>query len=108
MNRIGLEAKRLRTASTTSTTGPQVRLVQNFGVAKVTTKRRCAAREPAIESRSSARSGGVAVVSAETGAVASVGVGEAGAFAPTGGSGRRAFTSKTLTALIVTHDGTTS
>ena len=46
MNLTGLEAKRLRTASTTSTTGPQVRLVQNFGVAKVTTNGRWAASAP--------------------------------------------------------------
>ena len=34
---------------TTSTTGPQVRLVQNFGVAKTTTNGSCAWSEPAIE-----------------------------------------------------------
>src|SRR5437870_7177367 len=103
MKRTPCRSKPRRTASTA---GPHTRLVQNFGVAKVTTKGRWAASEPAIESRSSARSGGVAVVSAEIGAVASVGVGEAGALAPTGGTGRLAFTSKTLIALIGTPPGT--
>ena len=38
-----------RAASTTSTTGPHVRLVQNFGVAKVTTNGAWAASDCAIE-----------------------------------------------------------
>ena len=49
MKRIPRPAKRLRAASTTSTTGPQVRLVQNFGVAKVTTNGTCAASDCATE-----------------------------------------------------------
>ena len=49
MNRTVVCRKRLRTASTTSTTGPHVRLVQNFGVANTTTNGLCAAIEPATE-----------------------------------------------------------
>src|SRR5947207_709276 len=63
MYRTPLAPTCLRTASTTSTTGPHVRLEQNFGVAKTTTKGLCAASEPAIEYRSSVLSGGVRVVS---------------------------------------------
>ena len=40
-----------RTCETTSTTGPHVRLVQNFGVANATTKGRCAASSCATERR---------------------------------------------------------
>ena len=47
--RIPRAASCLRTASTTSTTGPQVRLVQNFGVANVTTKGTWAASDCATE-----------------------------------------------------------
>ena len=93
MNLTGPEAKLLRTASTTSTTGPQMRLVQNFGVAKVTTNGRCAARAPATEYRRSPRSGGCLVVSLAALKSASVGVAERGAFAPTAGLGVRAVTS---------------
>jgi hypothetical protein len=39
----------LRTYETTSTTGPHVLLVQNFGVANVTTNGRCAASSCATD-----------------------------------------------------------
>ena len=41
-----MPATRRRTASTTSTTGPHVRLSQNFGVAKTTTNAPCARARP--------------------------------------------------------------
>ena len=66
---------------------------------------RCAASEPATEWCSNARSGGRAVVRTGTGAVASVGVAEAGAFAPTAGTGRLAATWKTETAWIFAPSG---
>src|SRR4051794_15972911 len=64
MNRAALPEKRLRTASTTSTTGPHVRLVQNSGVANTSTNGTCARSESATEQRRSALSGGLRVVSA--------------------------------------------
>src|SRR2546423_14257468 len=94
MKRIPREANRFRAASTTSTTGPHVRLVQNSGVANVSTNGTCATSEAATEYRSSARSGGTRVVNALTGAVASVGVGDAIAFAPIAGLVERAFTER--------------
>src|SRR2546423_11957618 len=96
MNRMRREANRLRTASTTSTTGPHVRLVQNLGVAKVTTNGTRAASAPAIDERSRSRSGGVRVVRLALlpCVVASVGVREAGAFAPRAGVVECAFTSR--------------
>src|SRR5256885_2208093 len=100
MKRTPVEASRRRTASTTSRTGPQTRLVQYLGVAKGTTNGRGAASEPAIEYRSRARSGGRAVVRAAAGAFARVGVPERGAFAPTAGTGSFELTSKTATPLI--------
>src|SRR5215475_5584785 len=100
MNRTGLDANRLRTASTTSTTGPQVRLVQNFGVAKVTTNGRCSASAPATECRSSAKSGGRRVVKLAALAMARVGVAERGAKAPIGGLDERPTTSRVPTAWI--------
>src|SRR5438552_2818758 len=51
-DRLGMvsgPASRRRTLSTTSTTGPQVRLWQKRGVAKTTTKGAWAASESAIE-----------------------------------------------------------
>ena len=62
MNRTLLFANCRRTESTTSTTGPQVLLEQNLGVANTRTKGLCAARELATEYCSSARSGGIRVV----------------------------------------------
>src|SRR5204862_6890356 len=64
MKRTGVRAYCLRTRSTTSTTGPQMRLSQYRGVAKVTTDGRCAASAAATYVHSSARSGGTRVVSA--------------------------------------------
>ena len=63
MKRIPRARKRLATTRTTSTTGPHVLLVQNFGVAKTTTNGRWAAMLCATEYRRRSRSGGVLVVS---------------------------------------------
>src|SRR5712692_2830689 len=86
MKRMLFPADRRRTAFTTSTTGPHVRLVQNFGVAS--TNGLCAASDPATEYRRSALSGGLAVVNAAKlpCVLAIVGVGEAVAFDPTAGA----------------------
>src|SRR5438309_2139646 len=91
----------------TSTTGPQVRLVQKRGVAKVTTNGLWAASESATEYRSSARSGGIRVVNVETApcALASVGVAEAGAFAPIGSESERVLTSRFPIAWIFAPTG---
>jgi hypothetical protein len=51
MKRMPLSACSRRTVETTSTTGPQVRLVQYFGVAKTTTNGAFAASAPATELR---------------------------------------------------------
>src|SRR5262245_1260015 len=77
------------TSSSTSTTGPQVRLLQNLGVANVTTNGTLALSESATEYWRSDSSGGVRVVSCETSPPvdASVGVSEAGAGSPTSGGG---------------------
>jgi hypothetical protein len=49
MNRTPLPAKRRWTACATSTTGPHVREVQNFGVAKTSTNGAWAFTESATE-----------------------------------------------------------
>ena len=49
MKRTPLPAKRRCTAWATSTTGPQVRELQNFGVAKTSTNGTCAFTESATE-----------------------------------------------------------
>src|SRR5918912_3015901 len=105
MKRTPRAANLLRTASTTSTTGPQVRLLQNFGVAKVTTNGACAASAPATDERSSGRSGGRLVVICAAGASASVGVRERGAFAPTGTLLPRGVTSSVQNAWIRARSG---
>ena len=105
MKRIPRAANRLRAASTTSTTGPQVRLVQNFGVANVTTNGMCAASESATEYRRSGRSGGRLVVIRAAGAVARVGVSERGARAPTATLRERAETSSAPSAWIFAPTG---
>src|SRR5689334_1332376 len=100
------EPNRRRTASTTSTTGPQVRLVQKRGVAKVTTNGLWALTDPAIEYRSSARSGGTRVVSSETAWVlARVGVADGGALAPTATESERGLTSSSPSAWIFAPPG---
>src|SRR3954447_26276354 len=88
MNRVRLRLKRRCTALTTSTTGPHVRLVQYFGVAKTSTNGTCARIESATEERGSERWGGLAVVSAATSpfVLASVGVRDGIARAPTAGA----------------------
>src|ERR1044071_7909249 len=80
-------ARRLRTYETTSTTGPHVLLVQNFGVANVTTNGRCAASSSATDRSYSARSGCGEVVNGPSLPCvdASVGVSERGARSPTPG-----------------------
>src|SRR6266550_3960520 len=87
MKRTRDDAKRRRAASTTSTTGPHVRLEHQRGVANVTTNGTCAARDSAIEYRSSPRSGGTRVVNGAVWpcAVARVGVCEGKARVPTAG-----------------------
>src|SRR3990170_6456552 len=96
MKRTGVPATRLRTASTTSTTGPQVRLVQNFGVANVTTNGTLAAIASATETRSIATSGGVLVVSASRSPPVDriVGVRDAIARSPTSGAFARFATTR--------------
>src|SRR5918999_1717946 len=91
MKRTSVRAKRLRTASTTSTTGPHVLLVQNFGVANVSTNGLCAASDAATEWRSSSTSGGSLVVRASTfpPSLSSVGVREGNALEPTAGAADR-------------------
>src|SRR3954451_2489246 len=85
--------KSFETAATTSTTGPHVRDVQNFGVANTTTNGLCAAIESATDQRRRSRSGGVRVVSVAMGASPSFGVSERGAGDPTAGDAVFAFTS---------------
>src|SRR6476619_3920148 len=88
MNRIPFDAGCLRTAETTSTTGPQVRDWQNCGVAKARTNGSCAAIAWATETSYSARSGWRAVVSAARSppVLASVGVLDGMAWSPTDGA----------------------
>ena len=88
MKRTPVEANCFLTASTTSTTGPHVRLVQNFGVAKTTTNGLCAASEPATEYWRRPLSGGVRVVKSRKlpFVLAIVGVSEAIACDPTAGA----------------------
>src|SRR4051794_41653665 len=88
MNLTALPASFCRTASTTSTTGPQARLVQNFGVAKTTTNGEWARTAWRTDVRSSSTSGGTRVVTSEASppADASVGVRDATAFEPTAGA----------------------
>jgi len=73
----------------------------------VTTNGLCAAKEPAIEYRSRARSGGTRVVSCETApwVLASVGVADSGALAPTATESERAFTSSVPSAWIFAPKG---
>src|SRR5262249_31438479 len=87
MKRTGVFASFFATASTTSTTGPQVRLWQNLGVAKVTTNGSWRAIAWATETRYSRGSGCVAVVSRASfpPVLASVGVSVETARAPTRG-----------------------
>src|SRR5213079_14637 len=86
----------LRTCETTSTTGPHVRLVQNFGVANTTTNGRCAASSCATERAYSARSGCVEVVNSRRLSCvdASVGVSASGGRAPTEGEYERRRTTR--------------
>src|SRR5919109_2123934 len=88
MKRTPDPSKRRATASTTSTTGPQVRLAQNFGVEKVTTNGSRLSTAWRIDVRRSVTSGGIRVVieAASPPALASVGVTEAGARSPTRGA----------------------
>ena len=88
MKRTGLFPSRFRTWSATSTTGPQVRLSQNFGVENTSTNGARSAIESATEWRRSPTSGGVRVVSAarSPSVEAIVGVREGNAFAPTAGA----------------------
>src|SRR5713101_5472587 len=88
MKRTPLRAKCFSTASVTSTTGPHVRLVQNFGVAKTSTNGACALSESATEYRRRGRSGGLAVVKAARSpwVLASVGVRDGIARSPTAGA----------------------
>src|SRR5512133_960348 len=94
MNRTGLFGNWRRTCETTSTTGPHVRLAQNFGVAKVTTNGTCAASDCATDHRYSAGSGRVEVVSGASfpRVLASVGVFERGAGVPIAGEAVRSLT----------------
>src|SRR5439155_12417981 len=87
MKRTFVRDSCLRTCETTSTTGPHVLLVQNFGVANVTTNGTCAAIACATDVVYRCRSGCVAVVSGASlpPVVASVGVLETGALVPTAG-----------------------
>src|SRR5438067_5213637 len=96
MKRIPRGRKRLATTRTTSTTGPHVLLVQNFGVAKTTTNGRWAAMLCATEYRRRSRSGGVLVVSrAKLPCVlAIVGVCDGYARAPTAGDALLALTAR--------------
>src|SRR5262245_26654652 len=79
---------RLRTAETTSTTGPHVRDWQNCGVANVNTNGLCAASAWATDVRYSARSGWREVVSVVRSppVLASVGVRDGIALSPTEGA----------------------
>src|SRR6476646_5758283 len=105
MKRTGVPASFFATASTTSTTGPQVRLVQNFGVANVTTNGVVAASDSDTEYRKRGSSGGRLVVIRAAGAVASVGVSERGARAPTATLRERAKTSSAPSAWIFAPTG---
>src|SRR4030095_14050329 len=102
MKRTPLEVKRLRTASTTSTTGAHVGLAQNWDEAKVTTNGRWASSEAATEYRRRPRSRGRLVVrlAALPPAAPSVGVSERGAGAPTAGEKECAATSISPSAWI--------
>src|SRR5215210_489577 len=101
MKRTPSSAWRLRTALTTSTTGPQVRLVQYLGVAKTTTKGLRASSAPATDVRYSSRSGTFDVLSRPIGASPSVGVFDGGARSPTSGACGRFFTTTLPTAWIL-------
>src|SRR5262245_34665004 len=89
MKRTFSPSSRCWTSSTTSTTGPHVRLEQNFGVAKVTTNGTFAAIESATEYFRSDSSGGVRVVIAAASPPTddSVGVSDGIAGSPTSGGG---------------------
>jgi hypothetical protein len=89
MKRTSLSPTRRATSSTTSTVGPHVRLVQNFGVANVTTNGFFAFRDSATECLRRVSSGGTRVVSfAKSPPVDSiVGVSDAIAGSPMSGSG---------------------
>src|SRR5437762_7212064 len=102
MKRTGVRAYCLRTQSTTSTTGPQMRLSQYRGVAKVTTNGRCAASAAATDVRRSARSGGTRVVSAAVRppVLASVGVFDGYARDPTIGDAELGRTIRSPTPAI--------
>src|SRR4029453_11994158 len=94
MKRALVPCNRRATSSTTSTTGPHVRLAQNFGVANVTTNGTCAASDWATDERESAGAGRVEVVSGASfpRVLASVGVFERGACVPTAGDAVRSLT----------------
>src|SRR5688572_15333253 len=94
MKRTFSASTRRDTSSTTSTTGPHVRLEQNFGVANVTTNGTPASRESATEWWRSASSGGVRVVRLDVlpAVEDSVGVSDAIAWSPTSGASSSATT----------------
>src|ERR687897_1653344 len=100
MKRMPEPAWSRRTVLTTSTTGPQVRLVQYFGVAKTSTNGARSASAPATELRYSSGSGTREVDSSSSVAVARVGVREDGAAAPTSGAAVRSLTTTVPTAWI--------
>ena len=100
MKRTSESAWSRRTVLTTSTIGPQVRLVQYFGVAKATTNGARSASASATELRYSSRSGTRDVDSSSSVAVARVGVFEAGAAAPMSGATVRSLTTTVPTAWI--------
>src|SRR6185503_20683370 len=90
-----------RTALTTSTTGPHVRLVQYFGVANASTNGFFAASAAATELRYSSLSGTFDVLSCSSVESASVGVFEGIAFAPTSGAVVSVLTTTVPTAWIL-------
>src|SRR5688500_10421774 len=100
MKRIPSSACLRRTSLTTSTTGPQVLLVQYLGVAKTTTNGDFAVSASATELSYSLRSGLVEVVSCSSVDVRSVGVFDGTACAPTSGAAVFAFTTTFPTACI--------
>src|SRR5829696_4453832 len=100
MKRIPSSACLRRTLLTTSTTGPQVLLVQYLGVAKTTTNGDFAASASATELSYSLRSGFVEVDSCSSVDVRSVGVFEGTAGAPTSGAAVFSFTTTFPTAWI--------
>src|SRR5262245_2638529 len=87
MKRTSLPANCLRTESTTWTTGPQVRLEQNSGVANVTTKGTFAAIASFTDDWSRARSGGLEVeILRASATVLAVGLSDGIARSPTVGA----------------------